>query len=197
MKGFCIAHCETCDCVTYAVHCLATRFIKWPRGEATRVIEEFQRAKNFPGVIGAVDGSFIQLRAPQKDAASYICRKKYPAIHLQTTYWICARVFRNSPLAEFIQKPDEHFSSNSHLLGNAAYSIYSHAMNFNYCLSSTRVAIERAFELLKMRFRILLSFIIACCVMHNICLLQNDNVDILICSNSENIVPGIIATSAT
>ncbi|XP_072751058.1 uncharacterized protein [Anoplolepis gracilipes] len=70
--------------VTYALHCLAPRFLKWPRGEeATRVIEEFQRAKNFPGVIGAIDGSFIKIRAPKKDAASYICRKSFHAIHLQ------------------------------------------------------------------------------------------------------------------
>ncbi|XP_039304834.1 putative nuclease HARBI1 isoform X2 [Solenopsis invicta] len=101
--------------VTYALHCLAPRFIKWPREEeATRVIEEFQKAKDFPGVIGAVDGSFIQIRAPQKDAASYICRKNYHAIHLQAVcdarslFTHCyvghagsvhdARVFKNSPL---------------------------------------------------------------------------------------------------
>ncbi|XP_071572853.1 putative nuclease HARBI1 [Temnothorax nylanderi] len=225
--------------VTYALHCLAPRFIKWPRGEeATCVIEEFQRAKDFPGVIGAVDGSFIQIRAPKEDAASYICRKKYPTIHLQAVYDArslfthCyaghvgsvhdARVFRNSPLAEFIQKPDEYFPSNSHLLGDAAYTFHSHVMvpfrdnghltprqkNFNYCLSSSRMAIERAFGLLKVRFRILLDclpltditkipqFIIACCVMHNICILQNDNVDVVVCFNNENVAPGVIAADA-
>jgi len=58
--------------------------------------------------------------------------------------------------------------------------------NFNYCLSSTRMAVERAIGALKMRFRILLDclpltdikkvpeFILACCVLHNICLLQYD-----------------------
>lgn len=188
---------------------ITPRFIKWPRGEeALRVIEEFQRAKSFPGVIGSVDGSLIQIRAPKIDAASYICRKNYPAIHLQAVcnarslFTHCyaghagfvhdARVFRNSPLAEFIQRPDEYFPSNSHLLGDAAYSIHPHVItpfrdnghltvrqkNFNYCLSSTRMVIERVFGLLKTRFRILLDclpltdimkipqFIIACCVMH-------------------------------
>ncbi|XP_018407443.1 PREDICTED: putative nuclease HARBI1 [Cyphomyrmex costatus] len=225
--------------VTYALHCLAPRFIKWPRGEeATRVIEEFKRAKNFPGVIGAVDGSFIQIRAPKKDAASYICRKNYHAIHLQAVcdarslFTHCyaghvgsvhdARVFRNSPLAEFIQRPDEYFPSNSHLLGDAAYSIHPHVMvpfrdnghltarqkNYNYCLSSTRMAIERAFGLLKVRFRILLDclpltditkipqFIIACCVMHNICILKNDNVEVVVYPSNENVVPNIIEAYA-
>lgn len=51
------------------------------------------------------------------------------------------------------------------------------------------MAIERAFALLKIRFRILLNclpllgikhipeFIIACCVLHNICILKNDMID--------------------
>ncbi|KMQ91631.1 nuclease harbi1 [Lasius niger] len=216
----------------------APRFIKWPRREeATRVIKEFQRAKGFPGVIGAANGSFIQIRAHKKDAASYICRKKYPAIHLQAvcdarslfTYCYAghvgfvhdARVFRNSPLAEFIQRPDEYFLSNSYLLGDAAYTVHPHVMipfrdngltvrqkNFNYCLSSTRMAIERALGLLKVRFRILLDclpltditkitqFIVACCVMHNICILSNDNVDVAVCSSNENVAPGDIAAGA-
>lgn len=222
--------------VTYALHCLAPRFIKWPRREeANHVIEEFQRTKGFPGVIGALDGSLIEIRAPKKDAVSYICRKNYPAIHLQAVcdaqslFTHCyaghagsvhdSRVFRNSPLAEFIQRPDEYFPSDSHLIGDAAYTIHSHVIvpfrdnghlsarqnNFNYCLSSTRMAIERAFGLLKVRFRVLLDclpltditkipqFIIACCVMHNICILQNDNVDVVICSNNENVSSIIIA----
>jgi len=225
--------------VTYTLYCLAPHFIKWPRGEeTTRVIEEFQRTKGFPGVIGAVDGSFIQIRAPKKDTASYICRKNYPAIHLQAVcdarslFTHCfvgyagsvhdARVFRNSPLADFIQRPNEYFPLNSHLIGDAAYILHPHVIvpfrdnghltarqkNFNYCLSSTRMAIERAFGLLKVRFRILLDclpltnvtkipqFIMACCVMHNICILQNDIVDVVICSNNENIAPDIIVADA-
>jgi len=51
----------------------------WANGrhseETTRVIEKFQKTKSFPGcscVIEAVDSSFIQIRAPKKDTASYI-----------------------------------------------------------------------------------------------------------------------------
>ena len=58
--------------------------------------------------------------------------------------------------------------------------------NFNFRLSSTRMVIERAFGLMKVRFRILLDclpltdirkipeFVVACCVLHNICMAQND-----------------------
>lgn len=59
--------------MTYALHCLAPRFIQWPQGEVLhRTIEEFSKAKGFPNVIRALDGSHIKIRAPKKDAISYI-----------------------------------------------------------------------------------------------------------------------------
>ncbi|KAH6946366.1 hypothetical protein HPB50_013125 [Hyalomma asiaticum] len=86
-----------------------------------------------------------------------------------------------------------------HILGDAAYAIREHLLTpfknygnmtqdksrFNYRLSSTRVVIENAFALLKQRFRQLryieftkvdkiTQFIIACCVLHNICLDSGD-----------------------
>lgn len=103
-----------------------------------------------------------------------------------------------------MEDPDK-FPNNSHLLGDAAYTIHEHLMtpfrdnghltdrqkNYNFCHSSARMSIERSFGLLKGRFRSLLSlldmervdlipeFIIACCVMHNICFLQNDDFPII------------------
>ncbi|KAH6946828.1 hypothetical protein HPB50_015415 [Hyalomma asiaticum] len=86
-----------------------------------------------------------------------------------------------------------------HILGDAAYAIREHLLTpfknygnmtpdksrFNYRLSSTRVVTENAFALLKQRFRQLryieftkvdkiAQFIIACCVIHNICLDSGD-----------------------
>lgn len=211
------------------MHCLAPRFICWPKGEAVnRTIENFAKSRNFPNVIGALDGSFIKIRAPKIDPASYICRKQFHAIHLQAVcdarsiFTHCyagnvgsvhdARVFRNSPLAHYIEMPNEYFPLDSHIIADAAYPIHSHVMvpfrdnghltarqkNYNYCLSSTRMAIERAFGLLKVRFRILLDclpllditkipqVILACCVLHNICTSRNDEFPIIIYSNEEN-----------
>jgi len=111
-----------------------------------------------------------------------------------------ARVFRNSPVADFLNSPAQYFPNDTHLIADAAYSLHTHVMvpfkdnghltrrqkNYNFRLSSTRMAIERAFGLLKMRFRILLDvlpltdlkripeFIIACCVLHNICMSRDD-----------------------
>ncbi|XP_029165920.1 putative nuclease HARBI1 [Nylanderia fulva] len=203
--------------VTYALHCVAPQFIKWPRDEiAVSVMERFKRSCGFPNVIGAIDGTHIKIRAPPKDAQSYINRKGFHSINVQV---ICdslgrfthvyagqvgsvhdSRVFRNSPVARFVRLPEEYFPNDSHIIGDAPYPIQPHIMvpfrnngyltdrqkNFNYCLSSTRMAIERAIGSLKMRFRILLDclpltdikkvpeFILACCVLHNICILQND-----------------------
>lgn len=58
--------------------------------------------------------------------------------------------------------------------------------NYNFCHASARMAVERAFGLLKGRFRSLLTVlamdridlvpmhILACCVLHNICLMRDD-----------------------
>jgi len=207
--------------VTYALHCVAPQYIKWPKNQrAIDVMARFQRSCGFPNVIGAIDGTHIKIRAPSKNAESYINRKGYHSINTQV---VCdsfglfthvyagqvglvhdSKVFRNSSVARFIQCPEEYFPNNSHLIGDAAYGIHPHIMvpfrnnghltnvqlNFNYCLSSTRMAVERAIGSLKMRFRILLDclpltdskkipeFIVACCVLHNICLLQNDEMPI-------------------
>ncbi|XP_076284711.1 uncharacterized protein LOC143211135 [Lasioglossum baleicum] len=203
--------------VTFVLHCIAPRFITWPRGQvAVNVMQEFEKSCGFPNVIGAIDGTHIKIRAPSEDANSYINRKGFHSINVQV---ICnslgqfthvyagqvgsvhdSRVFRNSPVARFLELPAEYFPNNSHIIGDAAYSIHPHVMvpfrnnghltnrqiNFNYCLSSTRMAVERAIGSLKMRFRALLDclsltdainipeFTLACCVLHNICLLQND-----------------------
>lgn len=203
--------------VTYALHCIAPRFIQWPdEVVAADVRDKFAKVSGFPNVIGAIDGTHIKIRAPPTDAASYINRKGFPSINVQVVcdssglFTHCyagevgsvhdARVFRNSPIARFLERPQMYFPNDSHIIGDAAYTIHPHVMvpfrdnghltnrqkNFNYCLSSTRMAIERAIGQLKIRFRILLDclpltdikkipeFIIACCVLHNICILQND-----------------------
>ncbi|XP_018307241.1 uncharacterized protein [Mycetomoellerius zeteki] len=113
-----------------------------------------------------------------------------------------SRVFRLSSLQEYINNPMK-FPNNTHLIGDAAYALHKHLLvpypdnghltqyqkNYNLCHSSTRMVIERAFALLKGRWRSLLHVlvvncvdfapyhILACCVLHNICLLQKDELE--------------------
>jgi len=121
------------------------------------------------------------------------------------------RVFRLSNVENMFT--DENFPHDSHILGDAAYRLTKHVMvpfkdnghlterqiNFNKRLSSARMIVERSLGLLKGRFRSILDtlpmrrtdlipkYIIACCILHNICLLQNDMIDIPIIINEPNI----------
>lgn len=112
------------------------------------------------------------------------------------------RVFRLSGVENLCTL--QNFPENSHLLGDAAYSIQKYIMvpfkdnghltdaqiTYNIRLSQARMMIERAIGLLKGRFRSLLDslpmkrtdlipkYIVACCILHNICLIKNDFMNI-------------------
>lgn len=112
------------------------------------------------------------------------------------------RVFRLSGFENMCT--DENFPENSHILGDAAYSIQKYVMvpfkdnghltraqiTYNTTLSQARMMVERTIGLLKGRFRSLLDilpmrrtdlipkYICACCILHNICLIRNDWIDI-------------------
>lgn len=127
------------------------------------------------------------------------------------------RVFNVSGLQNFCCD-ETKFPNGTHLIGDAAYAVLKTLLvpykdnghlterkkNYNYCLSSTRMVVERSIGLLKNRFRILLDrlpmrridlipkYIMACCVLHNICIMTNDLIDIPIIAedrieNVENI----------
>ncbi|KAL0879649.1 hypothetical protein ABMA27_003364 [Loxostege sticticalis] len=205
--------------VSYTLHSLAPQFIRWPRGEHAReVAREFERHSAFPGVVGAIGGTHIKVNAPTKDGQSYINRKGTHSIQMQAvcTHYIVltsvfggyagsvhdARVFRLSPVQNFIQNPDQYFEVDSHIIGDAAYGVHRHIMvpfknnghlsprqnNLNFCLSSARI--ERAFGLWKTRWRKILDclpmvtgkkipeYLLALAVLHNICILQRDLIPI-------------------
>ncbi|XP_071580153.1 putative nuclease HARBI1 [Temnothorax nylanderi] len=80
--------------VTYALHCIAPRFIQWPdEVVAADIRDKFAKISGFPNVTGAIDGTHIKIRAPPTDAASYINRKGFPSINVQV-----ADVLTGSPL---------------------------------------------------------------------------------------------------
>lgn len=120
------------------------------------------------------------------------------------------RVFRLSNFEKMCT--DANFPNDSHILGDAAYRLSKYIMvpfkdnghlsekqlNFNTRLSSARMIVERSIGLLKGRFRSILDtllmqrtdliakYIIACCILHNICLMQNDLIDIPIIVDQSN-----------
>jgi len=148
--------------------------------EKTTVAKEFEKGSLLPGVIGAIDGSFIQIPAPGDDQESYFNRKKYHSIILQgvcgpdMSFLDCnigwpgsvhdSRVLKNSKI---FQRSSTLFNPHFYLIGDAAYPIRSWLMapfkntgklteaqvKFNNTLSKMRVVVEQAFALLKGRFR--------------------------------------------
>lgn len=113
-----------------------------------------------------------------------------------------ACVFRRSPLFNRMNEL-ALFPINSHLLGDSAYPLMpsllvgykdnghlnARQVQFNERLSAARSTIERAFALLKGRFRrlkhldmkrtdLIPPVIIACCVLHNICIDKGDTIDL-------------------
>lgn len=124
------------------------------------------------------------------------------------------RVFRQSEVAAYLNDEDK-FPSNSHLVGDPAYELHQHLLvpfkdnghltpaqtYYNFRQSSARVVVERCFALLKGRMRSLLhclpmtrvdlmaEYIVACCVVHNICILQGDELEVISIGATEVTVP--------
>ena len=116
-----------------------------------------------------------------------------------------ARVLRRSPIFRKAENDvAKMFPNETYLLGDSAYPCLNWLItpfkdnghlsraerNFNFKLSRSRVKVEHAFGLLKGRFRRLTHLtqvqvesipkvVTACCVLHNICFLQNpDEMDV-------------------
>ena len=112
-----------------------------------------------------------------------------------------ARVLRNSPVfMDATDDPNLLFPGDRHILGDSAYPLADWLLtpyrdnghltqaerNYNFVHSSTRMVIERAFGLLKARFRRLhflemdslddiAKVIIVACTLHNVCLMRGDD----------------------
>ncbi|KAL5246059.1 hypothetical protein ACI65C_013467 [Semiaphis heraclei] len=115
-------------------------FIHWPSRQECLVIEErFKLKGGIPGVIGAIDGTHINVKAPLKQADSYTNRKLGKSMIVQA---VCtegkiftnisvgfpgrihdARVMVNSELYKQVSEngPSSLFYDKYHLLGDTAY----------------------------------------------------------------------------
>jgi hypothetical protein len=169
----------------------------------------------YSGVVGAIDGTHIPIPEPNENGALYYNRKNFPSILLQgicdnsMKFVDCyagevgsvhdALVYRRSDFYQKVITRNIWIENDMHIIGDAAYPLSPFLMvpyknfgdllqskkYFNDCLSRIRSVIERAFALLKGRFRRLKYLdmskieevpivIIACCILHNICLLHGD-----------------------
>lgn len=125
----------------------APQVINWPNNVEKYVIKQsFQDIAGLRGVIGAVDGTYVPIKAPHDNPDIYINRKCFHAITLQA---ICTpdlkfidcftgypssvsdiRIFRNSDIFAKINNNRQHFlEDNEHILGDKAYPLS------NWCIT--------------------------------------------------------------
>ncbi|XP_018393379.1 PREDICTED: putative nuclease HARBI1 [Cyphomyrmex costatus] len=203
-----------------AINKLAPIVIKWPKDERVQQLwTGFETASGFPKVIGAIDGTHINIPAPKHNPEAYVNRKSHHSIQLQA---ICdhtckfthcfvghvgsvhdQRIFRLSEVQSYLGDVSK-FPDECHLVEDQAYKLHENLLvpyrdnghlterqrNYNFLHSSARIIIERVFALLKQRFRSLLTVlpmtrvdlipmhILACCVLHNLCLMRGDDLDL-------------------
>lgn len=70
--------------VSAALYELSPQFIVWPTEDNIQeIVLGFSRKSNFPGIIGAIDGTFINILAPKVNPEAYVNRKGHHSIHLQ------------------------------------------------------------------------------------------------------------------
>ena len=172
---FCQALKETCRDV----------FIRWPSpSQMLAISENFEALHGIPYVVGAIDGSHIPIIAPEQHAADYYCRKGFHSVLLQAVvdHSCC---FWDYDIGWCGSIHDYNLFCKSHigkyclsgkllpyaLLGDAAYQprpwmftpylgskdgFTREQEHWNFIQSSSRMCVELAFGLLKLRWRILL-----------------------------------------
>lgn len=196
---------------------LLGQVIIWPNhSQKLRTAEAIEQKYLFKGVVGAVDGCHIQIKCPQKDKDRFFNRKGYTSVILQGA---CderlrfmdincespgsvhdSRVFSNSALCSKIEDMLPEF----HVLGDSGYALMKGLMTpvrdnghlgmaeirYNGIHASARSMIDRAFALLKGKFRRLKHLdtdvtyvqriVKTACVLHNV-ILSHETLDDDVC----------------
>ena len=193
---------------------LLKKFKRWPSATVMdKFAQEFQNLHNIPYVVGAVDGSHIPIIAPRLHAADYYNRKGFHSILLQGV--VSSKcLFWDYDIGWAGSLHDANLWARTHignfceqgrlapyvLVGDAAYpcrpwmlapfkghkdGLTREEYHWNYVQSSTRMCVERAFGMLKGRWRILLKrvdvhlknvpdLVSTCLLLHNICIIFGD-----------------------
>ena len=190
------------------------KFISWPSPSIMeRYAQEFEDLHDIPYVVGVVDGSHIPIVAPRLHAPDYYNRKGFHSILLQGVVsarclfwdfdigWACSMHDANLWARTAIGQHCESGKLSPYtLVGDAAYPCRPWMLapykghkdrfsreeyHWNFVQSSTRMCVERAFDILKGRWRILLKrvdvhlknvpdLVLTCLVLHNMCIIFGD-----------------------
>uniref|UniRef100_A0A8B8C5V9 Putative nuclease HARBI1 n=1 Tax=Crassostrea virginica TaxID=6565 RepID=A0A8B8C5V9_CRAVI len=157
--------------------CLSLDNIKFPTAQQlNRIKDEFHAICNFPNVVGAIDGTLIPIQGMTSEEEPYfVCRKGFHAINVQAVVTADLRftnvvvrwpgathdafILANSALPGIME------GVNGWLLGDSGYPLKKwlltpfaqpsnqHEERYNSSHCTTRNTVERAFGVLKSRFR--------------------------------------------
>lgn len=145
--------------------------------ECSRIANKFQQKNGFPGIIGAINGTHVNIMKPKTEPDAWIDRKEHHSISVTAAvdsekrfiyYFVgCPgslhdqHVFRLSDIIEKLKKVPEKY----HLVGDSSYARSSELIvpysgnnltaeqrSFNFLHSSNRMVVEHAFGLLKNKF---------------------------------------------
>ena len=202
-----------------------TNTIAFPQGaELDRVSAVYEAKSSIPGVVGAIDCSYIYVQKPRKRRYKAIADRFYGrkgcAILLQAVagperqfYDVDIRMpasagdwtaYKRSSLFRKLRSPQPPFPRGKVLLADAGYyadyflllpfarmdDYTNQEHNYNYLHSRSRVDVEDAFGILKMRWRRLHSspieedidfvptIVKVACILHNLCRLRQDRAGI-------------------
>lgn len=157
------------------------QLIKFPttQEELSSLADTFY-AYGYPNVVGAIDGTLIQVKVPDEHRLDYFTRKYITAINLTA---VCdaekrimhinvgqsgrchdSHIFCRSKLYKLLNQ-DKVLPDNYHIIGDAAYGLSTNVMvpypgedlpaykeRHNHVHSSTRMVVERCFSDLKNRW---------------------------------------------
>ncbi|KAK3911740.1 Putative nuclease [Frankliniella fusca] len=128
--------------VIQALRELAPEFITWPNAAERVVISEaFQELSGFPGIIGCIDCTHIQITAPLEESGRYVNRHHVYSINVQSVAdnnmlvrqlhvgeagsLHDRRIFRRSPLLRdlLLEPAGVYRTVHEHLVGDGGYGI--------------------------------------------------------------------------
>lgn len=165
---------------------IVRKYMRFPQNTAERQIlkEKFFRKFKIPGVIGAIDGTFVAMVRPKMHEERYYCRKGYHArnvliindselniLHVDATFGGATHdnfIFNNTVIKGHLEQLHQT-GETVYLLGDSGYAQRPYMMTpfsnpepgtpeeyYNNLQSSARNTAERTIGILKGRFRCLL-----------------------------------------
>ncbi|XP_053373460.1 putative nuclease HARBI1 [Mercenaria mercenaria] len=161
------------------------QYIKFPStpDKIKRTKEEFYGIANFPNILGVIDGTHVQIKAPRNEEPSFVNRMGYHSINTQVVFdaeyrildiaarWPGAthdsRILRESGLWVLMEGGHLPVAGHNYLIGDSGYPCkrwlltpYLHPQagsqtDYNKAHKQTRTVVERGIGQLKRRWGVL------------------------------------------